>query len=118
VIEAVIAAVVLGLVVALAWLAPLSLLAIGAGLASAGLSASVAIGIIYHRRLRLEVARRRTVPARWWWAPSRLHRDLDETGRAAVMPYFRAGVFLIILAFVGLSVIALGAAKAWLVTGL
>ena len=34
------------------------------------------------------------------------------------MPYFRAGVFLIILAFLGLFVIALGAAKAWLATGL
>jgi hypothetical protein len=31
-------------------------------------------------------------------------------------PYFRAGVFLVILAFAGLSLVALGVVKAWLLT--
>lgn len=115
-VEGVLALVVLGLVVGLAWLSPLPLLAIGAGLASAGLSASLAVGVLYHRRLRLELVRRRPLPAGWWLAPSRLHRDLDENGRAAVLPYFRAGVFLVILAFAGLSLVALGVVKAWLMS--
>ena len=62
-VEGVLAVLVLGLVVGLAWLAPLPLLAIGAGLASAGLSASLAVGVLYHRRLRLELMRRRPLPA-------------------------------------------------------
>jgi hypothetical protein len=115
-VEGVLAVLVLGLVLGLAWVAPLPLLAIGAGLASAGLSASVAVGVLYHRKLRLELIRRRSLPPGWWWAPSRLHRELDENGRAAVLPYFRAGVFLVILAFAGLSLVALGAVKAWLLT--
>jgi hypothetical protein len=115
-VEGVLAVLVLGLVVGLAWVAPLPLLAIGAGLASAGLSASLAVGVLYHRKLRLELVRRRSLPAGWWWAPSRLHRELDENGRAAVLPYFRAGVFLVILAFAGLSLVALGVVKAWLLT--
>ena len=115
VIEALLALLLLGVVVVLAWLAPLLLLAIGAGLAAAGLFASVAVGVLYHRRLRLELRRRAMLPARWWWAPSRLHRDLDDAGRAVVLPYFRAGVVLIILALTGLSLVALGAAKAWLI---
>jgi hypothetical protein len=115
-VEGVLALVVLGLVVGLAWLSPLPLLAIGAGLASAGLSASVAVGILYHRRLRLELVRRQALPPRWWWAPTRLHRRLDEAGRAAVLPYFRAGLVLVVLAFGGMALVALGAAKAWMET--
>jgi hypothetical protein len=115
-VEGVLALLVLGLVVGLAWLSPLPLLAIGAGLASAGLFASLAVGLLYHRRLRLELLRRRPLPPGWWWAPSRLHRDLDDSGRAAVLPYFRAGVFLVILAFAGLCLVALGIVKAWLMS--
>jgi hypothetical protein len=116
-VEGVLAVLVLGLVVGLAWMSPLPLLAIGAGLAAAGLSASLAVGVLYHRRLRLELLRRRPLPRGWWLAPSRLHADLDDGGRAAVLPYFRAGVFLVILAFAGLSLVALGVIKAWLMTG-
>src|SRR5215207_8817462 len=105
-VEGVLALLVVGLVLGLGVLTPLPLLAIGAGLTAAGLSASAAVGWLYHRRLRAELLRRRPMPAGWWWAPSRLHRELDEAGRDVVLPYFRVGLLLIL--------VALGAVKAWL----
>jgi hypothetical protein len=116
-VEGVLALLVLGVVLGLGVVTPLPLLSIGAGLTAAGLSASAAVGWMYHRRLRDELLRRRPLPARWWWAPSRLHRELDDAGRAVVLPYFRAGLLLILLAFAGLFLVALGAVKAWLTVG-
>jgi hypothetical protein len=112
--EALAVAVVLALVLALGWLAPVSLLALGMALAAAALAASLVVGALYHRRLHAEVARRRPPPPRWWWAPSRLHGELDDAGRALVLRYYRAGVALVALAGGGLLLIAVAAAKAYL----
>jgi hypothetical protein len=115
-IEAVVVVFLLAAVVGLGWLAPLSLLALGAVLAGAALAASLVIGWLYHRRLYQHVARRRALPRGWWWAPSRLHPDLDDAGRRAVLPYFRAGVALVALAGGGLVLIVVAAVKAYLET--
>jgi hypothetical protein len=106
--------VVLALVLALGWLAPVPLLVLGVVLAAVGLAASLVAGVLYHQRLRIEVGRRRALPARWWWAPSRLHGDLDEAGRRMVLRHYRAGVVLVAIAGGGLLLIAIAAAKAYL----
>jgi hypothetical protein len=112
--EAVAVAVVLALVLALGWLAPLPLLAVGMGVAAVGLAASLVAGALYHARLRAEVLRRRPLPARWWWAPSRLHGQLDDAGRRSVLRPYRAGVVLVAFAGGGLLLIAVAAVKAYL----
>lgn len=115
-IEVVLAAVLLALVAALGWLSPDGLLAFGSAVAVAGLGASVLVGVVYHVRLRAAVARKGLLPARWWLAPSRLHRLLDDDERMTVLPFFVAGVVLVAICFGGLLLVALGAVKAYLMT--
>jgi hypothetical protein len=115
-IEVVLAAVLLALVAALGWLSPDGLLAFGSAVAVAGLGASVLVGVVYHVRLRAAVARKGLLPARWWLAPSRLHRLLDDDERMTVLPFFVAGVVLVAVCFGGLLLVALGAVKAYLMT--
>ena len=106
----------LAFVAALGWLSPDGLLAFGTAVAVAGLGASLVVGVVYHLRLRAAVARKGQLPARWWLAPSRLHRLLDEDERMTVLPFFVAGVVLVAICFGGLLLVALGAIKAYLLT--
>jgi hypothetical protein len=104
------------LVTALGWLSPLALLAVGAALAAGGMLGSLGVGVAYHRRLLAAAARRGALRPGWWWAPSRLHPQLDDAGRLSVLPLFRAGVAVVALALVGCLLVALAAAKAWMVS--
>ena len=99
-------------VVALAWLSPLALLAVGVAVTGAGLLASLAVGWAYHQRLQTAATRQGGLRAGWWWAPSRLHPTLDEAGRQQVLPMFKAGVGVVALAFVGMFLVAVSVAKA------
>lgn len=105
---------ILVLVVALAMLSPLALLATGTVVALGGLLLSVAVGVSYHRRLLAAVSRVGGPRAGWWWAPSRLHGNLDEAGKSTVLPAWRAGVATAMTAIAGLVLVALAAGKAWL----
>jgi hypothetical protein len=115
-VEALLAVALLVLVTALGWLSPLALLAVGAVLAGAGLLGSLGVGVVYHRRLQVAAARRGALRPGWWWAPSRLHSQLDDAGRRSVLPLFWVGVAVVALAVVGCLLVALAAAKAWLVS--
>jgi hypothetical protein len=114
--EAGVALALVVLVIALGWLPPLGLLALGAAVAAAGLLGCVVVGVAYHRRLVVAAGRRGALQPGWWWAPTRLHPLLDDAGRRAVLPLHRAGVAAVVLAFVGFLLVALAAAKAWLVS--
>jgi hypothetical protein len=115
-IEAILAAVLVAFVVALGWLSPDGLLAFGTAVAVAGLGASLVVGLVYHLRLRAAVARKGQLPARWWLAPSRLHRLLDDDERLTVLPFFIGGVVLVAVCFGGLLLVAMGAIKAYFLT--
>lgn len=103
-------------VAALGWISPDALLAFGTAVALAGLGASLVVGVVYHLRLRAAILRHGPLPARWWLAPSRLHRRLRDEQRVTVIPFFVAGVVLVAICFGGLLLVALGAAKAYLHT--
>ena len=107
---------IVGFVTALAWLNPLVLLAAGTAVAGAGLLGSLAVGVTYHRRLLAAVTRLGAVKRGWWWAPSRLHDGLDESGRRAVLPVWRAGIAVVVVAIAGLVLVAVASAKAYLAT--
>lgn len=115
-IEAFVVLALFGLLVLTGWLEPEALLHLGAGLAAVALCASMAVGVVYHVRLRQALMDNRRLPRRWWWAPTRLHGRLDPQGKAAVMPYFRAGWLLVACSFGGLLFVAVGAVKALLLT--
>lgn len=109
-----VAVALLVLVTALGWLSPLALLVVGVALGAAGVLASLGVGVAYHRRLLTAAARCGALHARWWWAPSKLHPQLDEAGRSSVLPVFRAGVAVVVVAFVGFLLVAVAAVKAWM----
>ena len=113
-IEVLAALVLLLFVAALGWVSPDGLLAFGTAVALAGLGASLLVGVVYHLRLREAILRKGPLPARWWLAPSRLHRSLADDERMTVIPFFVAGVVLVAICFGGLLLVALGAVKAYL----
>jgi hypothetical protein len=117
VIEIVAVLLLLLVVISLGAMGPGGLVTVGITIAGFGLTASVVAGVLYHLALRRALLRLGKLPARWWWAPSRLHGELDEPGRTLVLPYYRAGVFFIAVASGGLFFVAAAAVKAFLLAG-
>src|SRR6185436_6706739 len=110
--EAFIAALLAALFGTLAALGPEQLLQVGTLFAAFGLLGSLPVGLAYHLRLRAWLARGGPPPRRWWLAPSRFHVGLERDGRAAVLPFFNAGLVLIGLCVVGLLFVGTATFKA------
>jgi len=105
---------ILGVAVMVAWLSPEALVLAGVVIASLGLIASFATGLVYHLALRAAIARSGAEARRWWWAPTRFHALIDRQGQAAIRPWFRAGATSFAFCGLGLFLVAGAIVKVWL----
>lgn len=64
---------------------------LGLWVLAAGLLAGVPTGFWYHVVLYRSLARRITLPARWWLSPVALHPHLTGDEAARIRPWFLAG---------------------------
>ena len=77
----------------------------GAGAVALGLAAGIPAGIAYHVALHRALSAAGSVPRRWWWHPTRLHRSLPAARLRRVMPWFRAGAAGFALALAGCALV-------------
>ncbi len=115
-VEVGVAAALLLIVIGVGVLGPQGLLVAGVATTAGGLFASLVVGLVYHLRLREQLRRLALLEPGWWWAPSRLHGQLDDAGRAAVFPFYRAGVASVAIALGGLFLVGIAAVKAFWLT--
>lgn len=109
--ELLIAGGILGFLLLVAVLDASGAMLVGAVLAGIGLLASFAAGWLYHVRLRAALVRLGGLERLWWLAPTRFHARLDEPGRQAALPWFRAGAVFMGLHGLGVVLYVTGAAR-------
>jgi len=91
-----------------------SLVMAGVLVTGAGLLFGVTTGLWYHIVLAKALVAAKAHTPGWWLRPVSLHERLDEAGRRRVMPWFYAGAAGFVVTVVGLILLGLGIANAYL----
>jgi disulfide bond formation protein DsbB len=64
---------------------------VGGAISLASLAIGAVAGLVYHVVLHRTLAPRGTLRRGWFWHPTDYHKDLDESQRVRVLPWFVVG---------------------------
>ena len=81
----------LGAIAGLWLLAPMTVLLVGFWTTLVGLAVGIPAGALYHVELHRSLSACSRLPARWWVAPTSLHRDIPDGDRLRVLGWCYAG---------------------------
>jgi hypothetical protein len=91
----------LGGLVLLTLVPPLTLAWISVSFTALGFLVGVPTGTYYHVVLRRELLQSGSLPAGWYWHPTRYHAQLEPSALARVMRWFLVGAFGFLLTVTG-----------------